>query len=86
MYLSEWKNLVLSLKSDGRIMRAFGQVYFYISGGVIENTKDYGNEKDDDNYRLGNYFLDRTQAKKVIDSKEWKVLWEKVRAGEIGND
>lgn len=31
MYLSEWKNLVLSLKSDGRIMRAFGRVYFYIS-------------------------------------------------------
>lgn len=86
MYLNEFKSLILSLRSDKRIIREFGRIYFYISGGVIENTKDYGNEKDDDNYRLGNYFLDRTQAKKVIDSKEWKVLWEKVRAGEIGND
>ena len=84
MYLSEWKNLVLSLKSDGRIMRAFGRVYFYISGGVIENTKDYGNEKDDENYRLGNYFLDSTQAKKVLETKEYKRFWELVRSGQIG--
>jgi hypothetical protein len=84
MYLSEWKSLVLSLKSDGRIMRAFGRVYFYISGGVIENTKDYGNEKDDENYRLGNYFLDSTQAKKVLETKEYKRFWELVRSGQIG--
>lgn len=84
MYLSEWKNLVLSLKSDGRIMRAFGRGYFYISGGVIENTKDYGNEKDDENYRLGNYFLDSTQAKKVLETKEYKRFWELVRSGQIG--
>lgn len=86
MYLSEYKNLVLSLKSDGRIIREFGRIYFYISGGVIENTKDYGNEKDDENYRLGNYFLDSTEAQKIIDSKEWQEFWEKVRAGEIGGD
>lgn len=84
MYLSEWKSLVLSLKSDGRIMRAFGRVYFYISGGVIENTKDYGNEKDDENYRLGNYFLDSTEAKKILETKEYKRFWELVRSGKIG--
>lgn len=84
MYLSEWKSLVLSLKSDGRIMRVFGRIYFFISGATVESTKDYGNEKDDENYRLGNYFLDSTQAKKVLETKEYKRFWELVRSGEIG--
>lgn len=84
MYLSEWKSLVLSLKSDGRIMRVFGRIYFFISGTTVESTKDYGNEKDDENYRLGNYFLDSTQAKKVLETKEYKRFWELVRSGEIG--
>lgn len=84
MYLSEWKNLILSLKSDGRIMRVFGRIYFYISGGIIENTKDYGNDKDDTNYKLGNYFLDSTEAKQVLNSKEYIEFWERVRNGKIG--
>ena len=52
-------------------MRTFGCIYFYISGGLIENTKDYGNDKDDTNYRLGNYFLDSTKAREVLNSKEY---------------
>lgn len=84
MYLSEWKSLVLSLKSDGRIMRVFGRIYFFISGATVESTKDYGNEKDDENYRLGNYFLDGTQAKKILETKEYKRFWELVRSGKIG--
>lgn len=67
-------------------MRVFGRIYFYISGGLIENTKDYGNDKDDTNYRLGNYFLDSTEARQVLDSKEYREFWERVRTGEIGND
>lgn len=86
MYLSEWKNLILSLRSDGKIMRVFGHIYFYVSGGIIENTKDYGNEKDDENYKLGNYFLDSTEAKQVLESKEYIEFWSKVRNGEIGGD
>lgn len=65
-------------------MRIFGRIYFYISGGVIENTKDYGNLKDDLNYNLGNYFLDSTEAKKVLEAKEYKRFWELVRSGKIG--
>ena len=84
MYLSEYKNLVLSLKSDGRIMRAFGRIYFFISGATVESTKDFGNLNDDLNYNLGNYFLDSTEAKKVLESNEYKKFWEKVKAGEIG--
>lgn len=84
MYLNEWKSLILSLKSDGRIMRDFGRIYFFISGATVESTKDYGNEKDDLNYKLGNYFLDSTEAKRVLESKQYKKFWAKVRAGEIG--
>lgn len=84
MYLNELKSLILSLRSDRGIIREFGRVYFYISGGVIENTKDYGNNKDDENYRLGNYFLDSTEAKQVLESKEYKRFWELVRSGQIG--
>lgn len=67
-------------------MRTFGCIYFYVSGGSIEKTQDYGNEKDDKNYKLGNYFLDSTEARHVLDSKEYREFWEKVRTGEIGND
>lgn len=67
-------------------MRTFGCIYFYVSGGSIEKTRDYGNEKDDKNYKLGNYFLDSTEARQVLDSKEYREFWERVRAGEIGND
>lgn len=86
MYLSEWKSLVLSLKSDGRIMRVFGRIYFFISGATVESTKDYGNEKDDENYRLGNYFLDSTEAKKILESKEYKDFWAKVRENKMKKD
>ena len=67
-------------------MRTFGCIYFYVSGGSIEKTQDYGNEKDYKNYKLGNYFLDSTEARQVLDSKEYREFWERVRAGEIGND
>lgn len=67
-------------------MRTFGCIYFYVSGGSIEKTQDYGNEKDNKNYKLGNYFLDRTEARQVLDSKEYREFWERVRTGEIGND
>ena len=67
-------------------MRKFRGFYFFISGLNIEKTKDFGTEKDDENYNLGNYFLDSTEAKQVLNSKEYKNFWAKVRAGEIGGD
>lgn len=65
-------------------MRTFGCIYFYVSGGSIEKTQDYGNEKDDKNYKLGNYFLDSTKAREVLNSKEYIEFWNKVRNNEIG--
>lgn len=86
MYASELKALILALRWRRDDMRKFGEIYFYVSGGSIEKTKDYGNEKDDKNYKLGNYFLDSTEAKEVLESKEYKDFWEKVRGNEIGID
>lgn len=43
-------------------------------------------KKDDKNYKLGNYFLDSTEARQVLNSKEYRDFWEKVRAGEIGEE
>lgn len=86
MYLNEWKSLILSLRSNGRIMREFGRIYFFVSGATVESTKDFGNSKDDLNYNLGNYFLDSTEAKQVLESKEYQNFWAKVRAGEIGGN
>ena len=77
-----WANLIS--KSGKKNIRVVGGIYFYVSGGSVESTKDYGNEKDDENYRLGNYFLDSTEAKKVLESKEYKRFWELVRSGKIG--
>lgn len=84
MYLNEWKSLILSLRSNGRIMREFGRIYFFISGATVESTKDFGNSKDGLNYNLGNYFLDSTEAKRVLESKQYKKFWELVRSGKIG--
>lgn len=35
-------------------------------------------------YNLGNYFKTKEEVEKIINSKEWKDFWAKVRAGEIG--
>ncbi len=60
--------------------------YFTILGDneIAETTDNYFPE-DENRYNLGNYFKTE-EAQKVIDSKEWKGFWEKVRAGEIGGD
>lgn len=78
--------LVLAIISRRDPMRKFKGIYFYINNSRVEKTQDYGNEKDDKNYKLGNYFLDSTEAKQVLNSKEYIEFWNKVRNGEIGND
>ena len=86
MYASELKVLILALRWRRDDMRVFGRIYFFVSGATVESTKDYGNEKDDENYRLGNYFLDSTEAKQVLESKEYKDFWAKVRENKIENN
>ena len=61
--------------------------YWYIdSDNAINLTDENFYEEDDDRYNLGNYFKTDEEAKKIINSKEWKEFWAKVRAGEIGGE
>lgn len=61
--------------------------YFYIGEtGLVRVDKDNFSYGDNMLYNLGNYFKTKEEAQKVIDSKEWQEFWDKVRAGEIGND
>lgn len=78
--------LVLAIGSRRDPMRKFKGIYFYINNSRVEKTQDYGNDLDKERYDLGNYFLFSDEAKKVLDSKEYREFWEKVRTGEIGND
>lgn len=61
-----------------------GKTYFSIDDGEILNCYDYYDKKDNEIFELGNYFKTEEEAQKIIDSKEWKEFWDKVRAGEIG--
>ena len=61
--------------------------YFFVTGtSEITTDEEYFNEADNARYELGNYFKTKQEAQKVIDSKEWREFWEKVRNGEIGGD
>nr|DAW48795.1 MAG TPA: hypothetical protein [Caudoviricetes sp.] len=59
--------------------------YYYINSvnDICASTEEK-QILDNERYELGNYFQTEEEAQKVIDSKEWKEFWEKVRAGEIG--
>ena len=60
------------------------EIFFciYANGEVSTTQDDYGSYKESF-YELGNYFKTDEEAQKIIDSKEWKEFWAKVRAGEI---
>lgn len=58
--------------------------YFVYSNGFVDETMECYDNIDNQRYHLGNYFKTEEEAQKVVDSKEWKEFWAKVRAGEIG--
>lgn len=78
--------LVLAIISRRDPMRKFKGIYFYINNSRVEKTQDYGNDLDNERHDLGNYFLFSDDATKVLESKEYQNFWERVRAGEIGDD
>ena len=64
-----------------------GNLFYYItSDGDIESDYEDFSDENTDIYNLGNYFQTEEEAQKIIDSKEWREFWAKVRAGEIGGD
>lgn len=63
----------------------FESEYYSIYGdGEIHTCRDYRDKDDGQRYNLGNYFKTEEEAQKV--KIELDKFWEKVRAGEIGND
>ena len=60
------------------------EFYFLDSKGEIWNTNETKKRLEDCFYKLGNYFKTEEEAQKV--KKELDKFWEKVRAGEIGED
>ena len=59
--------------------------FYYITGSWnIDRTYDDYSVYKTSLYDSGNYFQTEKEAQKIIDSKEWKEFWAKVRAGEIG--
>ena len=81
-------SLVAVINREPMVWRArCGKRYYYIdSFGDIDSAVDTYSTCDDYRYNLGNYFLFSDEAKKVLESKEYKEFWAKVRNGEIGND
>lgn len=60
------------------------EYYFLGSHMDILSNFEYYDTIDNERYNLGNYFKTKEEAEKVVNSKEWKDFWTKVRAGEIG--
>lgn len=82
------KNMVEAINEKYGIPKRWraekGKTYFAIYDGEILSCYDYYDKKDNEIFELGNYFKTEEEAQKVIDSKEWREFWAKVRAGEIG--
>ncbi len=64
----------------------YEQYHFITSDGYTISKLNFMHTEDKCRYNLGNYFKTEEEAQKVIDSKEWKKFWEKVRNGEIGEN
>lgn len=80
------KNLVKVINTEPMVWRAkLTKRYYYIDNfGKISSNCDTYSSRDDNRYNLGNYFQTEKDAQKVLDSKEWRKFWSKVRNGEIG--
>lgn len=62
-----------------------GEEYYFLDGKCeIWNTNEIKKKIDDAFFKLGNYFKTKEEAEKV--KKELDKFWEKVRAGEIGEE
>lgn len=63
-----------------------GGIYYFINlESSVSKERDF-DHSDYCRYELGNYFKTKEDAEKVLNSKEYKDFWAKVRAGEIGRD
>lgn len=91
IYIEELKQKIEEINKEFEVSKRWRAEekcsYWYIdSDNAINLTDENFYEEDDDRYNLGNYFKTDEEAKKIINSKEWKEFWAKVRAGEIGGE
>lgn len=50
-----------------------------LSNGEIFRIREKGSKEDNARYELGNYFQSIVEAKKVMNSVQWKTLWDDVK-------
>ena len=62
----------------------YEQYHFITSDGYTISKLNFIHTEDKCRYNLGNCFKTEEEAQNVVDSKEWREFWEKVRNGEIG--
>ena len=64
----------------------YEQYHFITSDGYTISKLNFMHTEDKCRYNLGNCFKTEEEAQNVVDSKEWREFWEKVRNGEIGEN
>ena len=74
-------SLVAVINREPMVWRArCGKRYYYIDSFVdIDTSVDLYSTSDDTRYNLGNYFETEIEAKRVLDSKEWREFWSNIR-------
>lgn len=75
------ENLVKVINTEPMVWRAkLTKRYYYIDDfGEISSNCDNYSTRDDNRYKLGNYFQTEKDAQKVLDSDEWRAFWSNIR-------
>ena len=82
-YESKLKELVdIVNKNFGKPIRwrgKNGETYFRIISDRIEKISENNSEENDSDYKVGNYFKDEIEARKVLNKIDFNNFWEKVK-------
>ena len=63
---------------------SYGNRYYTIfSDGEVCLVTDVGSVVDNDRYEIGNYFKSVEEAKRVMDSVQWKQFWNDVKEDKL---
>lgn len=75
------ENLVKVINTEPMLWREkLTKRYYYIDDfGEISSNCDNYSTRDDNRYKLGNYFQTEKDAQKILDSNEWREFWSNIR-------
>lgn len=84
-YILERVNEVNEKYGIIKIWRAGDGEHYYtiLSNGDIFPITEKGSREANDRYELGNYFESIVEAKKVMNSIQWKTLWNDVKEDKL---